>query len=601
VSRTTEPNREPAQTYNQHTVSNPLLTEIAQLRELLANASRRLDELERNALHESSFAASREGAVVGSEHPSVEAAPSVEAPRIEVPPAPGPEREWDPQTPSGTGSSDRDLEARIGGNLLNKIGFTAILVGVAYFLKHAFESGWVGPVGRVVFGLVAGATLIAASELWLRRGHRRFAHSGAMLGVGILYLSVWAATEVYRFLPNSLGFGALALLTAGAVGLALVRDVELIAGLALFGAFLTPVLLASGDDRQLQLFGYILLLDAAAAVLVVRKGWMGVLLVAFLGSTLLYLGWKGSHFDALQLGSSTGFVVIVGMLFAIAPLLGAGRKIASRTLIAFTNALFLLGQLFDLHEGETARVLVLLAIAITYFAIFVVTRGRDDQPARLHLGIAILALTIAVPIALDAEYLTLAWLLEGAILLLFAARHERTALILGALIFAIGIVHLVFVARFDSATPILNMRLVNYGVAIAALIGIALRAHDPAWKRLAVVASNVMIFFYLNGEIEATLGGSPGRDLLRDFTFSAAWMLHAVILMMLGFRRASALLRWLALALFSITILKVFFYDLSNLERLYRIFSFIILGGILMAISYAYQRRWLDPLLEKEP
>lgn len=581
-------------------MSSPLLTEIAQLRRVLENATRRLEQLEAQARHEASFAAdaplsaeaaqpaaSADQRPIDAEQPGFPAAAPPDSPRV-------------PPPPPVAAAANPGLEARIGGNLLNKIGFTAILVGAAYFLKHAFDSGWIGPVGRVIFGVIAGAVMIAGSELLLRRGHRRFSHSLAMLGVGVLYLSVWAATEVYRFLPNSAGFAALALLTAAAVVLALLRDVELIAGLALFGAFLTPVLLATGDDRQLQLFGYVLLLDLAAAVLVVRRGWTGVLLVAFFGSTLLYLAWKGSHFDPSQLWSSTAFVVVVGLLFAIAQFLGSGRNIASRTLIAFMNALFILAQLFDLHEGETARVLILIGMATVYFGIFAAGRSRDDQPARLHLAIAIFALTIAIPIALDAEYITLAWLLEGAILLLFAARHERTAMLFGAVIFAVGVFHLLFIAHVETTMPILNLRLVNYAVAIGVLIAIALRADDVAWRRLAVVASNLLIFSYINGEIASIFSGTTGRDLARDFTFSAAWMFHAVVLMTLGFRRSSALLRWIALALFSITILKVFFYDLSNLERLYRIFSFFILGAILMAISYAYQRRWLEPLLEKE-
>ncbi|MGB8509415.1 MAG: DUF2339 domain-containing protein, partial [Pyrinomonadaceae bacterium] len=50
------------------------------------------------------------------------------------------------------------------------------------------------------------------------------------------------------------------------------------------------------------------------------------------------------------------------------------------------------------------------------------------------------------------------------------------------------------------------------------------------------------------------------------------------------------LLRLMALLLLAITTLKVFFIDLSSLDRVYRIVSFIVLGAILMAVSYLYQR-----------
>jgi uncharacterized membrane protein len=49
-------------------------------------------------------------------------------------------------------------------------------------------------------------------------------------------------------------------------------------------------------------------------------------------------------------------------------------------------------------------------------------------------------------------------------------------------------------------------------------------------------------------------------------------------------------MRFAAIGIFGITILKIFVYDLSFLETLYRIFSFIALGVILLAVSYAYQK-----------
>jgi uncharacterized membrane protein len=52
--------------------------------------------------------------------------------------------------------------------------------------------------------------------------------------------------------------------------------------------------------------------------------------------------------------------------------------------------------------------------------------------------------------------------------------------------------------------------------------------------------------------------------------------------------------RWQALLLIAATIGKVFVYDLSQLDRGYRIVSFIVLGVLLLAISFVYQRDWLQ-------
>jgi len=71
-------------------------------------------------------------------------------------------------------------------------------------------------------------------------------------------------------------------------------------------------------------------------------------------------------------------------------------------------------------------------------------------------------------------------------------------------------------------------------------------------------------------------------------------MAYGAMLMVVGFWRRSALVRWQALVLIAATIVKVFVYDVSQLDRGYRIVSFIVLGVLLLAISFVYQRDWLQ-------
>jgi uncharacterized membrane protein len=84
-----------------------------------------------------------------------------------------------------------------------------------------------------------------------------------------------------------------------------------------------------------------------------------------------------------------------------------------------------------------------------------------------------------------------------------------------------------------------------------------------------------------------------GLSIARDFTYSALWMAYGGMLIAIGFWRKSAFVRWQALVLIAVTTTKVFVYDTSQLDRIYRIMSFIVLGVLLLAISFAYQRRWL--------
>ena len=81
-------------------------------------------------------------------------------------------------------------------------------------------------------------------------------------------------------------------------------------------------------------------------------------------------------------------------------------------------------------------------------------------------------------------------------------------------------------------------------------------------------------------------------EIARDFSFSAIWIVYGAALMVIGFWKRSAFIRWQAMVLLAVTIGKVFLYDSRELQQVYRILSFIALGVMLMAVSYAYHRDW---------
>jgi uncharacterized membrane protein len=81
--------------------------------------------------------------------------------------------------------------------------------------------------------------------------------------------------------------------------------------------------------------------------------------------------------------------------------------------------------------------------------------------------------------------------------------------------------------------------------------------------------------------------------LARSFTYSAVWLIYGVMVMAIGFWKRSPFARWQALILIALTTGKVFLNDVSQLGGSYRIVSFVVLGAVLLGISYVYQRDWL--------
>ena len=125
----------------------------------------------------------------------------------------------DPQSPQ-LAQPETDLESRIGSHWLNRIGIAALLIGISYFLKFAFDNNWIGPAGRVTIGLLAGIAVIIWSERFRAKGYKAFSYSLKAVGIGTLYLSLWAAFQVYSLIPSTAAFVMMLAVTAATAAMA---------------------------------------------------------------------------------------------------------------------------------------------------------------------------------------------------------------------------------------------------------------------------------------------------------------------------------------------------------------------------------------------
>src|ERR1700722_15757898 len=184
------------------------------------------------------------------------------------------------------------LESRIGAQLLNRIGILAVLIGVAWFLKLAFDRNWIGPPVRVWIGLAAAAALGVWSERFRRQGFPAFSFSLKALGTSIAYLSLWAASSVFHLGPSWLIFLAMTAVTIANAVLARRQNSELLGLYALAGGLATPGLLSIGHRNEVFLFSYLALLNAGALFLMAAHQWKRVAWAALLGTSGYCIGWR---------------------------------------------------------------------------------------------------------------------------------------------------------------------------------------------------------------------------------------------------------------------------------------------------------------------
>ena len=152
--------------------------------------------------------------------------PVTRAPEVKPPTQPPPMPPAAPVHSSPAHRASDDLESRIGSHWLNRLGIAAVLVGVSFFLDYAFENNWIGPSARVVIGLFAGIAVVLWSERFRKRGYDIFSYSLKAVGIGVLYLSLWASFQVYHLLPSNVVFAAMIVVTASTCALAIAQNAE---------------------------------------------------------------------------------------------------------------------------------------------------------------------------------------------------------------------------------------------------------------------------------------------------------------------------------------------------------------------------------------
>jgi uncharacterized membrane protein len=235
-------------------------------------------------------------------------------------------------------------------------------------------------------------------------------------------------------------------------------------------------------------------------------------------------------------------------------------------------------------------------------------------------GVALFFITLIFPIQFDRQWITIGWALEGAALLWLFHRIPHPGLrLVGAGLLVAAFVRLAFnpaVLEYHarSATPILNWYLYAYGIVTVCLFAGARLLAPP---RNLILQSNappilaglgtVLAFLLLNIEI-ADYFSAPGSTLTfqfsgnfaRDMTYSIAWALFALVLLVVGIARKIPPARYSAIGLLSATLLKLFFHDLARIGQLYRVGALIGVAVIAMLASFAYQRFFSAGLKDKE-
>src|SRR5437763_2747104 len=191
-----------------------------------------------------------------------------------------------------------DWEQFMGAKMFAGIGGFALFLGVAFFVRYSFEHNLIPPELRVAIGFFAGIALVGGGVLLKRKENVITAQTLCATGILILYAVTFACRTFYHFpffglIPT---FALMALITVAGFLLAVRMNALVVAILGIAGGFLTPVLLSTGQDNPLGLFGYIAVLDIGLLAVARRKDWASLPILGALGTVLMQIAWVGNFF-----------------------------------------------------------------------------------------------------------------------------------------------------------------------------------------------------------------------------------------------------------------------------------------------------------------
>jgi uncharacterized membrane protein len=532
------------------------------------------------------------------------------------PPAPMPALTEAAATEEGEG-----FEALIAGRWFNYVGILALLFAVAFFLKYAFDNDWVGPRGRVGIGLLIGSALFPFSQKLLDRGYKFFSEGIAGLGAAVLYLSLWAGWHYYAIFSQSAAFALMIVVACVVATIAVGRDSERIAVLALLGGALTPEIVSTGQNQEVVLFTYLAVLGAALLVLARVRDWKTLPPIQFVCTLIYFWGWYSEFYEPAELARTLLYATIFFLLFAAIPVVRSYREGELSMLdggIVLVNALGFLVALREMlwPEHRWGLTLAVLALAALHVASErALPEGPAEKPSltrMLFAGLALLFATLVIPIRFDGRWITMAWAIEGAILIWSGIRIRLWPMrATGYFLFFVVACRVTFI-QIHTDTFLFNARFALYAVCVTCFVlawRFARATERPLGESEATVVAgigivaNIGALAALSLEVWDLFGRMPPFEidcgLAQELALSSLWLAYAIGLMAAGVVKKWAEVRWQALVLMAIVIGKVFLMDLSFLDRFYRIISFLLLGLALMMVSFYYQRRLIAQRKEK--
>lgn len=328
----------------------------------------------------------------------------------------------------------RNMEQFIGENLINKIGIGILVLGIAYFVNFAIDNNWISQVGRIAIGFLSGGLLTLIAHK-IRKSYKAF--SSVLVGgaMAVFYYTISIGFHEYQQFSQPVAFILMVVVTAFSVLLSISYDKKTLAILGLIGAFSTPLMLSNGAGNYQVLFSYIAIVNVGMLVLAYFKKWNVVNILAFAFTVVLYGAWFVTSIVEGFQPPYSGALFFAALFYVIFFFMHIVNNVKEKRkfkgyefgLMLATTALFYGVGMITLHlsDNDNMRGLFTVGLGIfnLLFAFPLFKRNSVDKSLiYLLIGMVLTFISLAAPVQLSGNYITLFWATEMVLLLWLAQK-----------------------------------------------------------------------------------------------------------------------------------------------------------------------------------
>ncbi|MBI4388744.1 MAG: DUF2339 domain-containing protein [Nitrospinae bacterium] len=499
-------------------------------------------------------------------------------------------------------ASDRFVEW-LKEDWLLKLGAMFLLMGFGWFATYAFLNNWIGPMGRIALGIIAGALFILLG--WWRI--KKYIHQGGVflvLGSTTILLTIFAAREIYDFFTP---FSALAVmfLSAAFVALASVKyDNRALALASLILAGIAPLLAGAPSPNYVGLYSYLFVVILGAIWIVALTGGRelttaALVLVAFYSLPHLF------SFTSADKGTLLLFAYAFAAVFFLTNTAGIlkprDKEIVPDLVTAAGNGLFLLVWIMTAAQDEW-KSLIIAAWTIVFagggFLIFRITQRRE--PFYVYAGVGIAMLAAATSAELKGATLTIAYAIESGIVALIAYAilrdikiAERTSLLLiGPVILSFGsitsrawatsVIHKDFFVLL-----ILGATLLGLGSFFLRRVGETEDKEPRQLNAILLIAGSAYVYALLWLSLHAVLRNDDAAVMIALAIYTVA----GLIAYFHGLANEKRGLRVYGGTLVGLVVGRLLLVDVWRMELAGRIVTFFLIGALLVSTAFLGRKK----------